>query len=131
MAGDGAMRQDIGSTLWVIGEGYLPTGGLEGDRAFESHEAYCILNTGADDAEVELTLYFTDRDPVGPYRATVPARRVVHLRPNDLEDPEPVPRDTDFAVVISADRPVVVQHTRLDSRQKRFSLMTTTAYPGR
>lgn len=77
---------------------------------------------------MELTVYFTDRDPAGPYRVEVPARRTLHLRMNDLSDPEPIPRDTPYACVIRADRPIVVQHTRLDSRQAENALMTTIAY---
>ncbi|HUF55030.1 MAG TPA: sensory rhodopsin transducer [Thermohalobaculum sp.] len=53
----------------------------------------------------------------------------MHLRFNDLEDPEPVPRDTDYASVITADRPIVVQHTRLDSRQAELALLSTIAFP--
>ena len=58
----------------------------------------------------------------------MPARRTLHLRFNDLDDPEPVPRDTDYASVIRSDVPVVVQHTRLDSRKAEIALMTTVAY---
>jgi hypothetical protein len=75
-----------------------------------------------------LTLYFRDREPAGPYRVTVPARRTLHLRFNDLRDPAPVPRDTDYASVIESDRPIVVQHTRLDSRQAALALLSTVAY---
>jgi len=32
--------------------------------------------------------------------------------------------------VLRSDRPVVVQHTRLDSRQPANALMTTMAFPG-
>jgi hypothetical protein len=53
----------------------------------------------------------------------------LHLRFNDLEDPEPVPRGTDYASVIESDVPIVVQHTRLDSRQAALALLTTVAYP--
>jgi hypothetical protein len=60
---------------------------------------------------------------------TVPARRTLHLRFNDLADPEPVPRGTDYASVIESDVPIVVQHTRLDSRQAALALLTTMAYP--
>lgn len=73
--------------------------------------------------------YISDREPVGPYRVSVPARRTRHLRFNDLIDPEPVPRRTDYASVIESDVPVVVQHTRLDSRQAENALITTVAYP--
>ena len=94
-----------------------------------SHETACLLNATDGDTEVRLTLYFEDREPVGPYRVTLPARRTLHLRFNDLEDPEPVPRDTPYAAIIEADVPIVVQHTRLDSRQAENALMTTIAFP--
>jgi hypothetical protein len=58
----------------------------------------------------------------------VPARRTLHLRFNDLSDPEPVPRDTDYASVLESDVPIVVQHTRLDSRQAENALITTVAF---
>ena len=70
----------------------------------------------------------TDRDPVGPYRITVPARRTLHLRFNDLTERSPVPRDTDFSSVFDSDVAIVVQHTRLDSRHAEVSLLSTTAY---
>ena len=119
----------IGSTLWAIAEGYIPGDSTGPGRAFESHETACILNAGEQDAAVEITLYFADREPVGPYRVTVPARRTRHLRFNDLTDPEPVPRDTDYASVIRSDGPVIVQHTRLDSRQPALALLSTVAFP--
>jgi len=92
-----------------------------------SHEI-CILNASTEDAHVAIHIYFTDRDPVGPYDVVVPAQRTKHIRFNDLSDPAPVPRDTDFASVIDSDVPIVVQHTRLDSRQAANALFTTLAY---
>jgi hypothetical protein len=93
-----------------------------------SHETACLLNATDEDAHVQITIYFADRDPAGPYRVTVPARRTLHLRFNDLKDPEPIPRDTDYASVIESDQPIVVQHTRLDSRQAENALLSTIAY---
>ena len=93
-----------------------------------SHETACLLNPGDKTARIEITLYFTDREPVGPYRLEVEARRTKHVRFNDLEYPEPVPRDTDYASLIRSDRPIIVQHSRLDSRQAENALMTTIAY---
>ncbi len=121
--------QSIGRRVWVIPEGYIPSGSTGEGRAFESHETACILNPGDSDASVEVTLYFTDREPVGPYRVSVPARRTRHMRFNDLEDPEPVQRDTDYASVFVSDVPIVVQHTRLDSRQAELALLSTMAFP--
>lgn len=119
----------IGRKQWAIAEGYIPGSSTGDGRAFESHETACLLNAGGTDARVEITLYFADREPVGPYRLTVPARRTLHLRFNDLTDPAPVPRDTDYACVIVADQPIVVQHTRLDSRQAELALLSTVAFP--
>jgi hypothetical protein len=50
------------------------------------------------------------------------------VRFNDLKGPEPIPRDTDYASVIESDIPIVVQHTRLDSRQSANALLSTIAY---
>ncbi len=82
------------------------------------------------DAHVEITIFYTDRDPVGPYKITVPARRTKHVRFNDLKDPEPIPKATNYASTIVSDVPIVVQHTRLDSRQAENALITTIAFAG-
>lgn len=121
----------IGTRTWVIAEGYIPADEGETDRRFVSHETACVLNAGDADANLRITVFFSDREPVGPYRIRVPARRTYHLRFNDLDDPEPVPRDTDFASIIESDQPVVVQHTRLDSRREALALLSTIAYPAR
>jgi hypothetical protein len=65
---------------------------------------------------------------VGPYRVTVPARRTLHLRFNDLQEPAPVPRGTPYSSVFVSDQPIVLQHTRLDSRQPALALLSTVAY---
>lgn len=119
----------IGHRNWAIAEGYIPAGSTGGDdRRFVSHETACLLNAGEAPARVTIMLYFKDREPAGPYRVDVPARRTLHLRFNDLEDPEPVPRDTDYACTIESSVPIVVQHTRLDSRQAELALMSTIAF---
>ncbi len=45
-----------------------------------------------------------------------------------LKDPEPIPRDTDYSSVIESDVPIVVQHTRLDTRQSAAALLSTIAF---
>jgi len=122
------MPRAIGRTKWVIPEGYIPSESHGPSPAMLSHETACLLNAGDHDAHVELTIYFRDRDPWGPYQVVVPARRTLHLRFNDLTDPAPIPRDTDYSSVIESDEPIVVQHTRLDSRQAEEALLSTIAY---
>ena len=72
-------------TRWAIAEGHIPSRSSFTDRALVSHETACLLNASGSDAHVALTIFFADRDPVGPYRITVPARRTLHLRFNDLD----------------------------------------------
>jgi hypothetical protein len=124
------MSQPPGARRWAIAEGYIPPGSTGAGRALESHETVCILNAGPRDAQVSITIYFSDREPAGPYAVTVPARRTLHLRFNDLRDPQRIPAGVDFASVIDSDVPVVVQHTRLDSRQAALALLSTVAFPG-
>lgn len=122
-------RTGIGRRRWAVAEGYIPEGSHGPEPAMMSHESVCLLNAGSADAHVTISLYFTDREPAGPYRMTVPARRTLHVRFNDLREPERVPHATEYSSVIESDVPIVVQHTRLDSRQAENALMTTIAYP--
>jgi hypothetical protein len=118
----------IGRKIWAIAEGYIPGESTGPAPQMTSHEAVCVLNAGNADAHVEIMIYFEDRDPVGPYSVTVPARRTSHLRFNNLDDPAPIPRDTSYSSVISSDVPIVCQHTRLDSRQAENALLSTIAW---
>jgi hypothetical protein len=123
------MTNAIGRHTWAIAEGYIPPASSSATRELTSHETVCILNAGDEDARVEITVYFADREPAGPYLFTVGARRTRHLRFNEFTDPEPVPKNTDFSSVIVSNVPIVVQHTRLDSRQPALALLSTIAYP--
>jgi hypothetical protein len=122
------MSAVIGSREWVIAEGYIPAESHGPEPEMTSHETVCLLNSSDQDAHVEITIYYADREAVGPYRVTVPARRTRHIRYNNLRDPEEIPRGTDFSSVIRSDVPVVAQHTRLDSRQPAHALLSTIAY---
>jgi hypothetical protein len=120
--------QPIGKRRWAIAEGMIPADSTSDDPKLISHETACILNAGDNVARVRIVVFFRDRDPAGPYKINVQPRRTLHLRFNDLNDPEEIPRDTDYASVIESDVPIVVQHTRLDSRKAELSLLTTIAF---
>jgi hypothetical protein len=118
----------IGKKVWAIAEGYIPAWSHGPKPEMESHESIAVLNASDEDAHVRITVFFADRDPVGPYQFTVPARRTKHVRFNNLDDPKEIPRGTEFSSLIESDVPIVVQHTRLDSRQARNALISTMAY---
>ncbi len=124
------MPDPIGALRWAIADGYIPAWSNGPEPEFLSHEALNILNAGDADAHVTLTLFYADREPAGPYRLTVPARRTLHQRTNELADPEPVPLGKGYAALLELDVPVVVQHTRLDSRQAENGLFSTLAFSG-
>lgn len=122
------VRVAIGEKRWAIAEGYIPPRSNGPEPQMTSHETACILNASDQDAHVRITIFFTDKEPFGPYEITVPARRTKPPRVNDLNSPQPVPRDADYASLIESDVPIVVQHTRLDTRQNANALLSTVAY---
>jgi hypothetical protein len=127
-ARDGGLR--LGRKTWAIAEGYIPAWSHGPSPQMTSHEAVCILNASDRDARIEITVYFENREPAGPFRFTIEARRTRHLRFNEFEQPEKIPLDTPYSSLIRSDVPVVVQHTRLDSRQSENALLSTIAFPG-
>jgi len=123
------MNKALGKKVWAIAEGYIPESSNGPEPEMLSHETACILNASDQEAHIEITIYFSDRDPAGPYKLSVPAQRTRHIRFNNLKDPEPVPKGTDYSSVIRSDIPVIIQHSRLDSRQAENALLSTIAYP--
>lgn len=121
--------ENIGELCWVIPEGYIPEKSTGPAPEMLSHETACVLNAGKKEAHVRIFIFFSDREPSGPYYITVGSRRTKHIRFNELKDPQPIPTGTDYASIFLSDSPIFVQHTRLDSRQAENALMTTMAFP--
>lgn len=114
----------IGKKVWAIAEGYIPTWSKGPSPEMESHETVCILNTSEKTAHVEIMIYFTDRGPLGPFKEEILSKRARHIRFNSFD----IPKGVDFASTIISDIEIVVQHTRLDSRQAENALLSTMAY---
>src|SRR5689334_15644896 len=111
------MTQAIGRKRWAIAEGYIPKWSHGPEPEMKSHESLCILNAADSHAEIEITIFFTDREPAGPFGFKVEPKRTKHIRLNELKDPESIPAGVEFSSVVESNVPIVVQHTRLDSRQ--------------
>jgi hypothetical protein len=118
----------IGRRTWAIPEGYIPAYSNGPAPELTSHDSLAILNAGDEEARVTIEVYYADREPVR-YELTVAARRTHHCRLNDLTTPEAIPRGVEFSSVVRANVPVVVQYTRLDSRQAANALLSAMAYP--
>lgn len=124
------MMRTLGAKVWAIPGGHVPLRSSGEEPRQTSRDELCVLNAGHADVSLQLTIYYEDRDPVGPYPLKVPAQRVRHVRFNDLIDPHALPLDTPFAALIVADHPVVVQFTRHDTSQAANAIATTLAFPG-
>lgn len=118
----------IGRTTWLIPDGFLPPKST-GDQI--SHEAVCVLNVGNEDADIRLTFYFEDREPMDRFRAACGAKRTHHIRLDRLKDLDgnPVPLGVPYAIQVASSVPVIVQHSRLDTTQEALALFTTMGYP--
>jgi len=120
------MKGDLGKRLWVFPDTELPPAG---DSLLKGHESIIILNMGDRPAKVSMTLYFTDKDPVRLPALVVGAQRVRCLRMDKESDIGfKIPLETQYAVRLLSDRPVVVQYGRLDPRQTNLAYYTTMGY---
>lgn len=117
------MDKEIGAKIWLIPDAYLPE---IGDPNLPSHESTCILNVNDRPAKVKFTFYFEDRDPIESKEIIVLPKRTWHVRLDKSEEILGVKleRNVPFAIKVESDVRIVVQHSRLDTRQPNLSYMT-------
>ncbi len=121
------MVQPAGETHWIIPDGYIPP---ESSGSLTSHESICVLNIGSEEAKLEITIFFEDREPLGPIPYAIPGRRTKHIRTSILQKKgEPIPVGVPYAMEVKSDLPIIVQYSRLDATQAENALMSTMAYP--
>ena len=116
-----------GELVWFIPDGYIPP---TSSGSLTSHESICVLNTGDKEANVLVTVYFEDRDPLENIPVTVQGRRTFHIRTSSLETKgERIPPGVPYAMEVVSDVPIIVQYSRLDATQAENALMSVVAYP--
>ena len=123
-------QQSLGRRIWVFAAGHMPMGSTGTEPDFTSRDEICVVNTGERRACLDLVVYHTDRDPVGPYRIEVNSRRTRAVRVNGLIDPEAVPLGVPYALVITSDEPVVAQLRHVDTRQEAQSVALLPGWTG-
>jgi len=124
----------IGKKDWIIPDGYIPqltdndSSNLNG---YLSHECACIVNTGAKDAHISLTIYFEDSPPKQIDGLVVSAQRSLHLRMDTLklDGHLVIGRGVPYSLWVESSEPIVVQMSRLDTTQKNMAFLSTMAYP--
>ena len=123
------MTRARGETHWIIPDGYIPPTSAEGS-ILESHESICVLNCSSEDAQLFITIYFEDREPLEELFAVVPGRRTKHIRTSALAvGGAVIPAGVPYAIEVVSDIPVIVQYSRLDATQAANALMSVMAHP--
>ncbi|THK37837.1 sensory rhodopsin transducer [Ensifer sp. MPMI2T] len=123
--------QALGKRRWAMAGGHIPLESNGPEPEFTSRDELSVLNCSDTAARIRIHIHYADRPAVGPYELEIAAKRVRHIRFNDLIFPEAPPLDEPFGAVIDADVPVVVQFTRLDGGTRARSAVATAAYPER
>ena len=115
---------ETGKRIWYFPDGELPPAG---DEPMPGHESIIILNDNDKEADLTMTLYYTDKDPYEGIKISVGKKRVKCVRMDDPKDlcGYEVERMTQYAIKIVSDIPVVVQYGRLDTRQVKMAFYTT------
>ena len=117
----------IGKKQWIIPDCELPP---PGDGVMKGHESVIVVNDSDTDAIIQVKLYFTDRDSVKDIEWHVGSDRVRCFRMNNPDDMGGfiVPLETQYAMKLSSNVPIVVQYGRLDNRQVNLAYYTTLGY---
>ncbi len=122
------MANGHGRKVWIFPDGDLPPAG-DPNLPLEGHESLIVLNTGDEDAQIEMDVYFTDREPEVGLRLVAPARRVTCFRMDkpvgDRQFQVPFGQ---YALRLRSDVPIVVQIGSADVRQPNLAYYTTMGY---
>lgn len=116
-----------GKKNWIIPDCELPP---SGEGILKGHESVIIVNDSKKDAIIDVTLFFTDKDPYKKIQWHVEKGRVKCFRMNNLDDMNgfKVPLETQYAMKLVSNTKIVVQYGRLDNRQDNLAYYTTLAY---
>lgn len=115
---------EIGKRIWFLPDGDIPA---PGDSEPHGHESLVILNPNEADADVKITVYFTDEEPKILDAGKVAAQRVRCIRTNEPIDGYQIPFGQ-YALKVEATTGVVVQVGRMDITQPNLAYYTTIGY---
>lgn len=114
-----------GKKVWIFPDAELPPVGV---NCIPGHESIIITNTCDTDANVRITLFYTDKEPINDICITVGAKRVRCLRTNEEKDfgARTANFEEQYAIMLESDVPIVAQYGRAEPRAVAF--YTTPGY---
>ena len=113
-----------GKRVWFFPDGDLPA---PGDDALKGHEYLVLLNPNHADAEVALTIYFTDQDPVVLVARSIGAERVRCIRTDEPIDGFQMPLGQ-YAIKVESTVGLIAQIGRMDVTQPNLAYYTTMGF---
>ena len=115
---------NYGKKVWIFPDAELPPVGV---NLIPGHESVIITNVTDEQAQIKITLLYTDKEPVS-FMTTVDARRVRCLRTNEEKDfgAFTAAFDEQYAIMLESSVPVVAQYGRAEPRAVAF--YTTPGY---
>ncbi len=117
-----------GKKTWYFPDGYLPEKSRDGKM--EAHEALMLLNTGREEVEAKIDIYFENRDPLRNITVRIAPERIRTLRldhPEDLNGTV-LPVLTQYSLRVRASHNIVAQFGRLDTTQENMAYYTGAGY---
>lgn len=117
----------LGKKNWIIPDCELPN---PGEGVLKGHESVIVVNDSKGVADINVTLYFSDKECFEGIKWRVGAKKVRCFRMNDTKDMcgFVVPKDTQYAMKLESNENIVVQYGRLDNRQTNLAYYTTMGY---
>ena len=120
-------KNGLGKKNWIIPDCELP---LPGEGVLKGHESVIVVNDSDVRADIEVKIFYVDKDCDVKIRWTVEAGRVRCFRMNNVNDMDgyEIPVDTQYAMKVTSNTPIVLQYGRLDNRQTNLAYYTTLGY---
>lgn len=117
-----------GKKQWYIVDGYRPSPKPDPNADYSGHESVMILNTNDEDANVLISIYFEDREPVENISYTVPTKRIRCFKTHEKEVLGfEIGVGVQYSMEIKSDIGVIVQYGRLDVQQPNMAYMALMA----
>tara|TARA_Y100000389_G_scaffold68820_1_gene65351 strand:- start:6219 stop:6614 length:396 start_codon:yes stop_codon:yes gene_type:complete len=125
---------DIGKKIWIFPDAFLPAKGhpykiTKNDDQF-GHESLCMLNSSNNDALLNISFYYEDRDPIENYEHTLKAKRSLHLRLDKivLLNNQKLLTEVPYSIILKSNIKIVAQLSRLDTTSDHNSFMTSLGW---
>jgi len=117
-----------GKNVWIFPDGELPV--PDSDSDLVAHEALMVLNTSKKVANLRLSFYFEDKDPIENIQVKIESKRVKCIR---IDRPEEIggiqiPKSTQYALRVESDVKITATFGRLDTTSEKMAFYTSAWY---